>query len=273
MALRKIVRIDEELCDGCGECVPSCAEGAIQIIDGKARLIRDDYCDGLGACLGECPQGALSIEEREAPEYDEAAVGEHLAGQRPKTEAPRRKAVIRPLHEGFAPAGGCPSARLLDLREAPAARPPRRDARAGDVRTSSALTHWPVKLKLVPPTAPFFRDAHLLLAADCAPFALASFHSGLLEDHAVVIGCPKFDDYVEARAKLTEILRSGGLRSLTVVTMEVPCCFGYWKMALEAAEAAGVSGSLPIRQVVIGVHGEILDERTPELAAGIHARL
>lgn len=262
MALRKIVRIDEELCDGCGECVLSCAEGAIQIIDGKAKLIRDDYCDGLGACLGECPQGALSIEERDAPDFDEAAVETHLAkAGRDEPSTSVQKPVFSPLPNGHGPAGGCPSARLLDL-SAPSGAPsaPRSE------RSTSALSHWPVKLKLVPPGAPFLRGANLLLAADCAPFALANFHSQLLEEHAVVIGCPKFDDYVEAKAKLTEFLRSSELESLTVVTMEVPCCFGYWKMAMEAATEAGVLGSLPIKQVVIGVRGEVLETRELEVA-------
>jgi ferredoxin len=262
MALRKIVRIDEELCDGCGECVPSCAEGAIQIIDGKARLIRDDYCDGLGACLGECPQGALSIEEREAPSFDEAAVEEHLAKTRQKEEeSPAQRPMFRPLPSAPGPAGGCPSARIMSLgdREESLSSP-------RPERSSSALSHWPVKLKLVPPGAPFLHGAKLLLAADCAPFALANFHSQLLEEHVVVIGCPKFDDYVEARAKLTEFLRSSGLESLTVVTMEVPCCFGYWKMAMEAATAAGVLGTLPIKQVVIGIRGEVLETREAEVA-------
>ena len=253
MAVREIVRIDEDLCDGCGECVPSCAEGAIQIIDGKAKLIRDDFCDGLGACLGDCPTGALSIEKREATEFDEEAVQEHLDKGQEEPEV--KKPIFRRIAAGSPPPSfGCPSARLQDFgRPEPAApRAPRESA-------ASALAHWPIKLKLVPPAAPFLRDADLMLAADCVPFAYPSLHNDLLPDHAVVIGCPKFDEYGETLARLTEILRHSGVRSFTVVTMEVPCCFGYWHMAQEAVAASGCD--IPLKQVIIGVRGELKEIR------------
>lgn len=254
MAVREIVRIDEDLCDGCGECVPSCAEGAIQIIDGKAKLIRDDFCDGLGACLGDCPTGALSIEKRDAPEFDEEAVQVHLEKEQAEPEV--KKPVFRRVAAGSPPPSfGCPSARLQNFeRPEPQAASP---AAAG--AGISALGHWPIKLKLVPPGAPFLRDADLMLAADCVPFAYPNLHHDLLPDHAVVIGCPKFDEYNEALARVTEILRHSGVRSLTVVTMEVPCCFGYWHLAQEAVAAAG--SDIPLKQVIIGVRGEVKEVR------------
>lgn len=263
MAVRKIVKIDEELCDGCGLCVPSCVEGAIQIVDGKARLMRDDYCDGLGACLGECPQDAISIEERDADEFDEAAVA--ALHETKKAEIPR-KPVFRRLDGGHNPfGGGCPSAQIQEF-DRPAPAPAQlRPIQAGTAL--SALVHWPVKLKLVPPGAPFLRGADLMLAADCVPFAYPNLHSDLLPDHVVVIGCPKFDDYLEARARLTEILRASGVRSLTVVTMEVPCCFGYLRMAQEAV--AGSGEKIPLKHIVIGVHGELrqVTESLPQAAS------
>jgi Pyruvate/2-oxoacid:ferredoxin oxidoreductase delta subunit len=231
MAVRKIVIIDEELCDGCGACIPYCAEGAIQIIDGKAKLIRDDFCDGLGACLGECPRGAIDIEEREANEFDEEAVKEHLEKQ---------KATFQ-IGTPPAPGGGCPSARPLNIKSA------------------SALSHWPVKLKLVPPQAPFLNDADLILLADCVPITYPNLHADLLPDHVVVIGCPKFDDYRQDLEKLTAILAGSGVRSLKVVVAEVPCCRGYDKLAREAVSASG--RDIPVELIVIGLDGEVKRER------------
>ena len=270
MALRKIVKVDEELCDGCGLCVPSCAEGAIQIVDGKAKLIREDYCDGLGACLGECPNDAISVEEREADEFDEEAVRQHLGSAEPApSPPPMKKPVFRRLDDAYAPFGGCPSAQVREFdRPAPALAPAPVSAYSEGVRPARpALGHWPVKLKLVPPGAAFLRGADLLLVADCVPFAYADLHRELLSDHAVVIGCPKFDDYHEARARLTEILRSSGVRSLTVVTMEVPCCFGYLRLAQEAVAASGRDFS--IKHLIIGVQGEVpeVSESQPRAAA------
>jgi ferredoxin len=236
--MRKIVRIDEEKCNGCGECATACAEGAIEIIGGKARLASEDYCDGLGACLGECPQGAITIEEREAPPFDEAAARKHLHA--PEAEKP----IL----------SGCPGSAARELRPRTAA-----PAGASQSSTPSELTHWPVQLKLVAPNAPYFKEAHLLLAADCVPFAMADFHPRFLRGKTVVVGCPKLDNssfYVE---KLAEIIKHSSLKSLTVVHMEVPCCFGLSHIAEEAMSAAG--RKVPLRDVTIGIQGEVKSER------------
>ena len=236
--LRKIVRIDERKCDGCGECATACAEGAIEIIGGKARLASEDYCDGLGACLGECPQGAITIEEREAPPFDEAAARKHQHARS------AQEATVC----------GCPGSAARELRPRTAAA-----AGASQSSTPSELTHWPVQLRLVAPNAPYFKDAHLLLVADCVPFAMADFHPRFLRGKTVVVGCPKLDNssfYVE---KLAEILKRSSVKSLTVVHMEVPCCFGLSHIAEEAMSAAGKK--VPLRDVTIGIQGEVKSER------------
>lgn len=244
MAIRQIIKIDEDLCDGCGLCVPSCDEGAIQIIDGKAKLVGEQLCDGLGACLGDCPQGALTIEERDADEFNEEAVRKHLTTLEPSKESATPAPI--PIH-----GGGCPSAQIRMMQQDPA---PRAKSAAGQP-AESALTHWPVKIQLVPPTAPFLRDADLLLAADCTAVSTAAFHSEVLPGHVVIIGCPKFDDYRAGVEKLALILRDSGVRSLTVVHMEVPCCFGYKKMAAEAMKLSG--RDLPIKSIVVTAQGEL----------------
>lgn len=249
MAKRKIVEIDEELCNGCGLCVNSCAEGAIQLIDGKARLVKDDYCDGLGACLGECPQGAINIIERDAAEFDEHAVEAHLATIGRKPAAP-------PAQHAHAP-GGCPGSMMRQFAARPATAPA-----AG---TPSALQQWPVQLHLVPPTAPYFRDADLLLAADCAAFACGDFHARFLTGHALAIACPKLDDpsgYVE---KLAAMITEGGIRSITIVMMQVPCCRGLERLVELAMQIADTP--IPIRRVIVGIEGGVLvDEEMPAVA-------
>ncbi len=196
MAMRKIVEIAAAKCNGCGLCVNACAEGAIQLVDGKARLVQDDYCDGLGACLGECPQGAITITEREAATFDAQAVAVHLTSH--DREAPARTPVM--------PHAGCPGAAMRQFNaEAPASRVP------------GALRQWPVQLHLVSPTAPYFRDADLLLAADCAAFACGDFHARFLAGHALAIACPKLDDPTGYVEKLAAMISEGGLRSLTIV--------------------------------------------------------
>jgi NAD-dependent dihydropyrimidine dehydrogenase PreA subunit len=232
--MRKIVQIYEDLCDGCGLCVPSCAEGAIQIIDGKARLVSEMYCDGLGACLGECPQGAINIEEREAAGFDEEAVKRHLAEEE-KAAAPA--------------ACGCPSATMATLERSNASAPAEREA------GPSALGHWPVQLTLVPPGASFLQGTDLLLAADCVPFAYPGFHQDFLRGHSLLIACPKLDDYQAHLAKLTEIMRLADIKSLTVAYMEVPCCFGIVQMARQAVQASGKD--IPVKEVKISIRGEI----------------
>jgi len=255
-ATRKIVNIDEDLCDGCGLCVPSCAEGAIRIVDGKARLASEIYCDGLGACLGECPQGAITLEERPAKEFDAAAVEEHLQG------LGREGGTDRHEHEAADAATGshtadhtfsCPGARTMVLK-------PREDEEGTEVEATveeklkSELGQWPVKLYLVDPNAPYFRDAELLVSADCAPLAYAAFHPDFLRGKAVVIGCPKFDDVALYRDKLTAILRENDVRKVTILHMEVPCCFGLVQVAKEAAAASGKD--IPFEDVTATIRGE-----------------
>jgi len=222
---RKIVKIDEEKCDGCGACIPACAEGALQIIDGKARLVSEKYCDGLGACLGECPQGAITIEEREAEEFDEGATKDRLpcgCSSTTTTQFEEREATD------------------IDLKQAP---------------SQSMLSHWPVQLALVPPDAPFLQGADLVLAADCVPFAYAGFHQDFLPGHALLVACPKLDDFQAHLKKLTEVLRHSSVKSLTVVHMEVPCCSGLSHMAQQAIRLSGKA--LPFKEVTIGIRGEL----------------
>ena len=237
---RKIIEIDPELCDGCGQCVPSCAEGAIQIVDGKARLVAEKYCDGLGACLGECPTGALKIIEREAEDFDEHAVEEHLKSQEQQEKASPTIAC------------GCPSTQVQTF--APVQRPSYKPLEPMD--RISALTHWPVKIKLVPPTAPFLKNADLLVLADCCPIAFPQVHEELMPNKVVLIGCPKFDDIQEHIAKFTEIFRKADINSITTVIMEVPCCAGLAYIVEQGLAAAGKR--IPHEQVVISTRGQIL---------------
>jgi Pyruvate/2-oxoacid:ferredoxin oxidoreductase delta subunit len=248
MVQRQIVQIDEEKCDGCGLCVPGCEEGAIRIVDGKARLVSDVYCDGLGACLGHCPRGAISLLEREAEEFDEAAVARHLASSR--TSLPVLEAIS-------APGGGCPGLQTRQLRPANGtARQsgPSESLGGRDALASSGLANWPVQLHLVPPTAPYLQAADLLLAADCAPLAMADFHRRFLDGRPVLIGCPKLDDSRFYVQKLAQIVRTAQVRSITVVRMEVPCCMGLTQIARAAIELAGAN--CPLCEAVISIQGE-----------------
>lgn len=252
--IRKMVKIDEEKCNGCGECVPSCAEGAIQIVDGKARLVADNLCDGLGACLGDCPMDAISIEEREADEFDEAAVNERLKeiGREPVPHHPAAPVGGCPSAavKSFAPAagGGCPSARAVNFDKTPA------DESAALGSRPSRLAQWPVQLHLVPPTAPFFQGADVVLAADCAPFAYADFQEDLLKGKALAIACPKLDDTSPYVEKLTAMITQSNIKSLTVVHMEVPCCNGLVMMARQAIANSG--RDIPFETVCIGIRGD-----------------
>lgn len=243
---RKIVEIDRDRCDGCGLCVPSCAEGAIRIIDGKAVLAADNLCDGLGACLGECPRDAIRIIEREADAFDETAVEAVRAGQGLADEGAVRHQVRSGGHHG----GGCPGARVMSR---PSQSPPVTEQEAGT--RHSRLGHWPVQLKLVPVNAPFLEDADLLIAADCAPFAYGDFHKDFLDGKVLVVGCPKLDDNEYYTQKLTEIFRTASIRSVTVVRMEVPCCGGIETGTKRALAASGKN--IPCTVVTIGVQGEI----------------
>lgn len=220
--LRKVIEIDETLCNGCGECVPSCAEGAIRIVNGKARLVAEKHCDGLGACLGECPTGALKVVEREV----EAFVG----------PAP-------------SPCPTCPSTQARALT---AASPDEGDS-------PSALSHWPVQIRLVPPGAPFLQRADLLVAADCTPMAYGAFHRDFIAGRVVMMGCPKFDDAAFYLQRFTDIFTQANIRSVTVVVMEVPCCQGLPRIVAEAMARAGKQ--IPMEKVVLSLKGEVI-ERT-----------
>jgi Fe-S-cluster-containing hydrogenase component 2 len=235
MAVRNIVRIDEDKCTGCGLCATACAEGAIKIINGKARLVSDTYCDGLGACLGHCPEGAIMIEQRDAADFDERAMKAHLGQQ------------------------GKPHAEPLFVCPGMAAQQLTRDERSGHndaAEIPSQLGHWPVQLKLVSPTASYFTDADLLLVADCVPFAMGDFHRRFLKGRSIAVGCPKLDDvrfYVE---KFAQILQANDLHSLTVVHMEVPCCSGLTHVAREAIALSGKP--LSFQDVTVSLRGSVI---------------
>ena len=255
--LRKVIRIDEEKCDGCGLCAPSCAEGAIEIVDGKARVVSDRYCDGLGACLGECPQGAISFEEREAEEYDQSAVVQRLKSHGreyvPHSHDDQGGHNEARTHHAHGHAGfSCPFARTLDFRQQTPTEEAEDEVQG---RHRSELRQWPVKLNLVSPQALYFQDADLLIAADCAPFAYANLHPDFLKGKAVVIGCPKFGDLDQYRQKLVAIVEHNNIRSITVMHMEVPCCTTLLHIASEAAEASGKA--IPLETVVVSLQGEI----------------
>lgn len=246
--LRKIVTINPDKCDGCGLCVPSCAEGAIKMVDGKAVLSADNLCDGLGACLGDCPRDAIHIEEREADEFDEAAVEQHLAVQRKQVplrqQAPQAPAAAH--HNG----GGCPGSRAMSFAPQQAAA-----EAAPSGSSQSQLAQWPVQLHLVSTSAPYFQGADLLITADCVPIAYAGYHEDFLKGRAVVMGCPKLDDNNFYIQKLTELFSKSDIKSITVLKMEVPCCGG---IAVAAQQALAVSGKqIPLKVVTIGIQGQV----------------
>jgi len=232
--IRKIVHIDEEKCNGCGLCIPNCAEGAIKIIDGKAKLVSDKLCDGLGACLGHCPQGAITIIEREAEEFDEQAV--HAA-----THRTQHHSVPHPF-------GGCPGSRMRMFEDTE-----EQNDEGPEPGQKSQLRQWPVQLMLVPVNAPYFKNADLLITADCVPFAYADYHADLLKGKKVVVGCPKLDDIHYYSEKLTEIIKNNDLKSITVAYMEVPCCMGIVMAAERAIAASGKD--IPLNKVQISIDG------------------
>ena len=208
MVIRKIIKIDESLCNGCGECIPNCAEGAIKIVNQKAKIVKESYCDGLGACLGYCPQGALKIIIRDADKFDEESVKLHLKQINKKQQKNKKKMI-----------------------------------------------QWPIQLNLVSPTADFFEDSNILLAADCVPATYPDFHQNLLPENAILIGCPKFDDAIKYAKKLEEIIKKNTIKSITVAHMEVPCCSGLTWIAKKAVEAS--NKKIPIKNIMIKVNGEI----------------
>ena len=230
--LRRIIKIDEEKCNGCGACAAACHEGAIEMIDGKARLTREDYCDGLGDCLPACPVDAISFEEREASAYDEEAV---------------RQAQLKKAHEAKLPCG-CPGSQSKAI-----SRPQPNDVSVA-MPVSSQLMQWPVQIKLVPVQAPYFENANLLIAADCTAFAYGNFHNEFIRNRITLIGCPKLDegDYAE---KLTAIIANNNIKSVTIVRMEVPCCGGIENAVKRAIQASGKF--LPWQVVTISTDGRI----------------
>lgn len=248
--LRKIIEIDEEKCTGCGECILACAEGALELVDGKARMIGEIYCDGLGACIGECPEDALRIIEREAEDFDEKAVEELLEKRKMEEHA----AVQTPDN---AMACGCPGAmaRSFAQNESQNVSQP-----VGELRLE--LGHWPIKLQLLGPQAEFLRGADLVLMADCTGFSYPGLHRQILHGRAIAIGCPKLDDLDAHITRLAEIIEGAKPRSLTIVHMEVPCCRGFVHAALRAMELSGTT--MPLHRIMIGVRGDILEEEDIE---------
>ncbi len=251
-ALRKIVQIDEEKCDGCGLCIPSCHEGAIELVDGKARLVSDKYCDGLGDCLADCPQDAITIVEREADEYDDEAVQERLQAQQAPVSPPAGGHAPHAAH-GFnvarAAHAGCPGAMAMEFQP-----PPTEAEDNGSGSRPSRLAQWPVQLTLVPPNAPHFQGADLLVTADCVPYACADYHKDYLKGKALVIGCPKLDDAESYREKLTAILQESDTQTVTVLQMEVPCCYGIVAAAEQAVAASGKD--IPFEAITISLEGD-----------------
>lgn len=249
---RKIIRIDEEKCTGCGLCVPSCAEGAIKIENGKARLVSEIYCDGLGACLGECPEDALTIEEREVVPFDEKATGEHLKKLGRDPSSAHQLSAQEETHPSVnSLGGGCPGSQMRALKSTGV-----KTAGEESGKITSRLRQWPIQLHLVPPFAPFFQGADLVIAADCTAFSYAEFHRDLLEGKQLVIACPKLDDLGYYQEKLTEMFKQNDLKSITVVHMEVPCCFGIVQATKMALEASGKK--IPLHDIIISVEGNIL---------------
>jgi Pyruvate/2-oxoacid:ferredoxin oxidoreductase delta subunit len=278
---RKVIRIDEAKCNGCGLCIPDCPEGAIQLIDGKARLISDLFCDGLGACIGTCPEKAITIEEREAEPYDEAKVMENIIKAGPSTikahlehlrdhgqkeyldkamdilkargiEIPMDLGTLEPRDTS---ACGCPGAKAMDFRDE--GEEPGTET---TVSRRSALRQWPVQLQLLSPYAPYFKDAHLVITADCVPFAQPDFHERFLKGKILIILCPKLDkvgdEYLE---KLAEILKSNDIKSITIVHMEVPCCFGLTRLVREAVKASGKD--ITVKDYTISIRGDVVEGR------------
>ncbi|MCB2211939.1 4Fe-4S ferredoxin [bacterium] len=258
MDVRTIVEIDEALCNGCGDCIPNCVEGALKIVDGKAKLVSDVLCDGFGACLGHCPQDAIRMVEREADEYNEAAVeANHRSGSLALGQsAIRRKAQGSP--HVFGPAPMCPGSMARNLKS-PSSPPTVQDPEPQLVRQDSQLSSWPVQLHLLNPMAPFLPGSDLLLCADCVPFALPNFHQDYLKDRIVAIGCPKLDNVAPYLDKLTAMLQRD-VRSLTVLHMEVPCCGGIVNLAVQAWKGANVN--IPLRAIQVSIRGEILADES-----------
>ncbi len=288
MVEREIINIDEEKCTGCGECIPACPEGALQVIDGKARLISDLFCDGLGACIGECPEDAITVEKREAEPYDEEKVMENIIEQGENTikahlehlqehgeedllqealEVLEAEGIENPLTkesademENEAGHSGCPGAQAQSFGK----EKNKAEETTATKGLASKLEQWPVQLHLVPPAASYFQGTDVVLAADCVAYSVGDFHAHFLEDKSLAIACPKLDrelDYYQQ--KLIEMIDEAEINTLTVLTMEVPCCRGLLKLAREAAEAA--DRKLPVKSIEVSIQGEILNEKWVDL--------
>lgn len=238
--IRKIIRIDRERCNGCGACAKACHEGAIEIINGKAALVREHFCDGLGDCLPECPTGAISFEEREAPAYDEKAV-----------KAAQEKVFLK--NQAASKHTGCPGAKSMQLQRPAAAETGIPAPNPGQM---SALRNWPVQIKLAPVSAPYYNGAKLLIAADCTAYAYASFHQDFIRNKLTLIGCPKLDQ-VDYSEKLTAIIQGNDIQSVTIVRMEVPCCGGLEMAAKKALQNSGKF--IPWQVVTISIDGKIME--------------
>lgn len=259
---RKIINIDEELCTGCGDCVPSCPEQALQIVETplgpKARLVKEFFCDGLGACLGSCPTGALTVTEEEVEPYDEEATVARIKEKAPQMLETHLKhikehgAELVRQDKPQAPKGecGCPSAKVMAWKD--------KDESSGPViRSRSELRQWPVQIYLVPPHAPYLKNADLVIIADCVPFSYANMHQDFIKDKVVLVGCPKFDDaegYVE---KISQIIKTADPKSITVVHMEVPCCSGLVNIVQQSIKQTG--SKVPFSDITISIKGEILN--------------
>lgn len=241
---RNIIKIDSEKCTGCGLCITNCAEASLAIVNGKAVLVREALCDGLGACIGHCPEGALTIEQRDAEEFDEHLVEERIA------ELKREEESKKAPHPVFQSACGCPSANIATIKPVAAA------GGGGSGPIPSQLAQWPVQLGLLPPTAPFFQNADLLIAADCVPFSYGDFHRDFLKGKSLAIFCPKLDNAQAHYEKLKEIFAKSSVKSVTALRMEVPCCGGLVQMVKMAIAESGKQ--IPFKEVTIGRDGAIL---------------
>lgn len=280
---RNIIRIDEEKCNGCGLCIPNCPEGAIQLIDGKARLVSDLFCDGLGACLGHCPEDAITIEEREAESYDEKKVMGNIVKQgrnvikahikhlrehgqheylkeanaflkEKRIDNPLEAKEVQEMNHHHVIPGGCPGAKSMNFADKK-----KRDQGDESGRRTSQLTHWPIQLHLMSPAAPQYQGSDVLLSADCVAYALGDFHKDYLKGKALAIACPKLDEGQEAYVeKIRALIDDAKINTLTVMIMEVPCCMGLLNLAQQAAEKA--SRKIPIKCIVMGLQGNIVRE-------------
>lgn len=269
MAKRKIIKIDESKCNGCGVCIPNCPEGALRVIDGKARLISDLFCDGLGACIGHCPEGAIKVEEREAKPYDEKKVMENIVKQGDNTikahlqhlKEHGETKLLKEAKQFLKEKGikleeeqmkdkllcGCPGTAMRKVNQ---------DKEVNETEQASALRQWPVQLNLLPPQAPFFENSRLLVAADCVAHAFANFHSKLLNGKSLVIGCPKLDDIEAYKEKLTEIFKQNKIKKVIVAIMEVPCCYGMYAAVEQAIKDSGKK--IPLIRETVSVSGELI---------------